>query len=797
MVISLNLLSKFVDLSGISLDELIHTLTFSGFEVEGVSTLAKAKGLVIGEILEVKEHPDSDHLHVLKVDEGAKRGIKQIVCGAPNVKEHLHIIVATEGAVIGRNDVKIVPSVIRGVESNGMCCSLLELGVDKSLLSEKQCNGIEELDSSSPVGEENVLEYLHLDDTLIEINVLANRSDCLSIYSFAQEVAALFNRKTVIESYNIPSTKKAEYKVNSLSQSCKQFSLRVVDSIKVKPSPAWLQEALRSQGIRSINNIVDIGNYAMLLTGRPLHMYDLDKVKTHEFVVRDDISGEFVALDDKTYLLEEGDVVVTDSSTPLCLGGIMGAACCAVSEETKRIGVECATFFPARVRRTSARIGLSSDSSSRFVKGIHPSNHLETLQLVSYLLQELAEAKDFEEIVTFDNTQEENREIKCSYSYINHRLGTEISSEKMDEVFASLDIKIKRLDEDNFIAIAPERRIDLKCNADLCEEIFRTIGLDQIKPTLPITPMTLGGLSESQRLKRAIREHLISLGLHETLTYTLVSEKESEDGALLTKNNTCYKLLNPMTVEHACVRKSLLSSLLDVVSYNRAHQLYDMAIFETTSIETKEANFTSLGIVLTGNKKERGLLSQRSYSYYDISGIFSSILTMLALNGSRVKIEPLHDEVFHPGRSAQIIVNNKLIGVMGELHPTYLAKRDLDLTYALELNLSALLELKTSPLKMEQISKYPFVTRDYAFVIKKEVSFKEIEMMIRKRSSSLIKKIEVFDVYEGEHVISGYKSIALRLTYVAMDHTLKENEINEAENKALQAMTALGAELRK
>ncbi len=797
MVISLNLLSKFVDLSGISLDELVHTLTFSGFEVEGVSTLAKASGLVIGEILEVKEHPDSDHLHVLKVDEGEKRGVKQIVCGAPNVKEHLHIIVATEGAVIGRDDVKIVPSVIRGVESNGMCCSLLELGVDKALLSEKQCSGIEELDDSVPVGEEKVLEYLHLDDTLIEINVLANRSDCLSIYSFAQEVAALFNRKVMIEKYDIPSNKKATYKVNSLTPSCKQFSLRVVNSIKVKPSPIWLQEALRSQGIRSINNIVDIGNYAMLLTGRPLHMYDLDKISTHEFVVRDDISGEFVALDDKTYPLENGDVVVTDSTNPLCLGGIMGAACCAVSESTKNIGVECATFFPARVRRTSSRIGLSSDSSSRFVKGIHPSNHLETLQLVSYLLKELADAKDFEEIITYDVREAENREIKCSYSYINHRLGTEISNDKMDEVFASLDIKINRLDDDNFIAIAPERRIDLKCNADLCEEIFRTIGLEQIKPTLPITPMTLGGLTSPQRLKRAIREHLISLGLNETLTYSLVSEKESEDCVLLTKNNTCYKLLNPMTVEHAYVRKSLLSSLLDVVTYNRAHQLYDMAIFETTSIETKEANFTSLAIVLTGNKKERGLLSQRSYNYYDIAGIFKSIMSMLSLTSSRVKIQPLNDPCFHPGRSAEILVNNKRIGVMGELHPSYLTKRDLDLTYALEINLSALLDLKTSPLKMEQISKYPFVTRDYAFVIKKEVSFKEIEMTIKKRSSSLIKEIDVFDVYEGEHVASGYKSIALRLTYVSMDHTLKENEINEAENKALEAMASLGAELRK
>lgn len=798
MIISLNLLKNFVDLNGITTDELVKTLTFSGFEVESVSTLAKAKGLVIGEIIEVKDHPNSDHLHVLKVDEGKNRGIKQIVCGAKNVKEHLHVIVATVGAIIGNDDIKINASTIRGVESEGMCCSLLELGVDKSLLSEYQQNGIEELPSTAPVGEEEVLKYLGLDDTLLEVTILANRSDCLSIYSFSKEVASLLKRKVTINEYSIPSQQKSDYTVLSKSENCKQFALRVIKNINVKPSPKWLSQALRSQGIRSINNIVDIGNYVMLLEGRPLHIYDLDKIKTKNFIVRDDIEGDFLALDEKTYKLEKGDIVITDGDTPLSLGGIMGSLSCAIDEKTKNIAIECASFVSARIRKTSSRIGLSSDSSSYFIKGINPSNEKETIELASYLLKEYADATNFFESIFYDVRQNVENKINCTYSYINHRLGTNIPSNQMDEVFSSFAIKIVHLGEDKFLAYPPSYRIDLKCDANLSEEIFRTIGLNEIKPTLPLIPMTLGQFTQEQKHKRLIREHLISIGLHEVLTYTLISQKAVNECALLTENNTAYKILHPMTIDHVYVRKSLIASLLDVVIYNHAHQENNVAIFEISSLETKENNFSSLAIILNGEKSEVGILKKRKYDFFDISGIFNAILTMLGISLNRLKLIPLKtSEYFHPGRSVEVLLNNKRIGVFGELHPSYLKNKDLDTTIALEINLSELFNMKTSPLKMSQISKYPAVKRDYAFVIKKDIAFKDIELAIKKSGSSLISKIEIFDIYEGEHIISGFKSIALRLTYISMDHTLKEQEINDAENKAIKAITTLGASLRK
>ena len=797
MKVSLKLLSNFVDLKNISVDELVHRLTFTGLEVEGVERLAKASSIVIGQILEVKDHPDSDHLHVLRVDLGSNYGVEQIVCGAPNVRVGMKIIVARIGAKLGFNDFEIKPSVIRGVESFGMCCSLSELGVEKSLLSEKQLNGIEELSDEATVGNENVLEYLGLDDVLIDINVLANRSDVLSIYSLAREVGAVLNRKVSIPSYIVESNKEASFSVSSTSENCKQFALRAVYGVNVKASPEFLSSALRGAGIRSINNIVDIGNYVMLLTGRPIHMYDLDKISTSTFVVRDDLVGDFVALDENTYKMEKGDLIVTDGNNPLCYGGIMGASSCAVDENTKNIAIEVATFTPARIRRTSSRIGLSSDSSSRFIKGIHPSNEDEVLHLASYLLKEYADCASFEEIVKYDVRGDLSRSINCSYSYINHRLGTSLSSEEMDEVFASLEIKINRVNDDEFIAIPPLHRIDLKIDADLSEEIFRTIGLDKINPVLPVSQMTIGKLNDFQRRKRIIREHLISSSLTEVLTYTLVSPSEASELVSLTSNDTCYSIKNPMTQDHSVVRKSSLRSLVNVLLYNNAHQKDDVAIFETTSIETKESNFTSLGILLSGKKVEQGSLRKVDYSFYDLAGIFDSILSILGISKNRIKMVRSTSSFYHPGRSVDVYIGKNKVCTYGELHPTTLKELKINKTYCLEMNLNAFLDLKSSPLKMYQYSRFPSVKRDYAFVCKVDLSCEDILSAIKKNSSGIIINQEVFDVYTGEHVENGFKSVALRVTYSSLDHTLKEDEINNAESKALKAIASLGCELRK
>ena len=390
---SLNLIKKYVDLSNISVDEIVNKLTFSGLEVEEVSKVADATNLVIGEILTCVDHPDSDHLHVLQVNLGEKYGVKQIVCGAPNARAGLKVIVAMVGAELKKHNITISSGVIRGVPSEGMCCSLSELGVDKALLSQKQLEGIEELSEDAPVGEENVLEYLSLDDCILDINVLANRSDCLATYSLAKELGALFNREVNIPTYNFDNELSSPLKVSSLTNKCKQFSLKLIEGIKVKPSPKWLSSYLMSNGIRSINNIVDIGNYIMILTGQPIHMYDMDKLSSKEFIVKDNLECDFVALDEKTYQVTNGDICITNNNKIGCLGGVMGALFCQVDENTVNVAVESANFDGATIRRTTVKTGLSSDSSAHFIKGIDPTQDEEVLNLAAHLLIELADAE--------------------------------------------------------------------------------------------------------------------------------------------------------------------------------------------------------------------------------------------------------------------------------------------------------------------------------------------------------------------------------------------------------------------
>ena len=763
---SLNLIKKYVDLSNISVDEIVDKLTFSGLEVEDVTKIADASNLVIGEILTCEDHPDSDHLHVLQVNLGEKYGVKQIVCGAPNARAGLKVIVAMVGAELPRHNIVISKGVIRGVESEGMCCSLSELGVDKSLLTQKQLEGIEELSEDAPVGEENVLEYLSLDDCILDINVLANRSDCLAVYSLAKELGALFDRKVTIPSYSFDNELDSPLVVSSETEHCKQFSLKLVEGIKVCTSPKWLSSYLMSHGIRSINNIVDIGNYIMILTGQPIHMYDMDKLACKEFIVKDDLKCDFVALDDNTYQVDNGDICITNNNQIGCLGGVMGAAFCEVDENTVNVAVESANFDPATIRRTTVRTGLSSDSSAHFIKGIDPTQDQEVLALAAHLLVELADAQKIYKTVRYSVLNNEETKINCSYSYINNRLGYEFTKEEIDDVLTRLDIKLLPVDEDNFVAIPPHHRIDLKVDANLSEEVFRFIGLDRIKPKLPEMVTTVGGLTPAQNNKKRIREHLISHGFNEILTYTLVSPTLNEKFVVL-NNDAAIEVMNPMTVEHSLVRRGLISSVLEVVEYNIAHQNKDLSLFEVSDITTDKQRYQELCVVLNGNKVSLSL-SKVPFTYYDIKGVFESIMQILGLDTKRYRFERLTDsKYFHPGRSAKIIVNGKLAGVMGEIHPLY--SKNIGVTYLLDVNLSMLLDLRVSSKKMQPISKFPSVERDYAFVVKKDVLVDQIINLVKKESHGLISNVSIFDVYEGEFLPEGFKSVALKVTYSSLN----------------------------
>jgi phenylalanyl-tRNA synthetase beta chain len=799
MKASWNWLASRVDLSGVAPKEAADKLTFAGVEVDGISRISSATNLVIGEIVECEKHPDSDHLHVLKVDEGPKYGIHQIVCGAPNARKGLKVIVAREGAVLP--EVTIKKSVIRGVESDGMCCALYELGVDKKYLSEKQCAGIEELPEDAKVGDEDVLSYLGLDDTVLDLDLLANRSDLYALNNVAYELSAVLDRplkKQPAEKGGKAKKAKTSFKVSSATAKCPIFLSRVVRGVKVAPSPRWLSDFLRSEGVRSINNVVDVGNYVMLVTGQPLNMYDYSKLPEESLSVVDDYEGDFVAMDGNTYKLVKGDLLVTSGGRGMCLAGIMTSKECEVTPESKDIVIEAAYFDGASIRHTSNRLGLASESSSRFVKGINPEGQKEALDLAASLLDSLCGADAIEDEASYDVYDHKQKTIDVTLGYINSRLGTSFS---MDEVVSALKRDHMGVERkgDSLRVTPPSFRIDMDGAADVSEEAIRLLGYENVPSKLPQVDL-YSGLTYEQKARRGVRSYLRAVGLSEVLTYTLVKEDEANRFDYLS-GAKALRLKNPMTVDHEYVRKGLLPSLLSCASFNVSHGSRDAAIFELSDIDAEGYEASHLGGALIGLSRERGYLDSRPYDFFDAKGLVYAVLSVLGINEKRVRLERLKDNgkgEFHPGRSACLYVGKELIAVFGELHPEALRHYGLGKSgVAFEIKLSSLLSLKTGAPKASAPSRFPSIYRDLAFVVGKGVSYDEIKREI-SRVDKLVREVDVFDIFEGKGIGEGKKSVAVSLVFYSEERTLKDEEVAEAMNRIVAALKkSFQAEVRQ
>ena len=781
MLVSLNEISKYVDISGLSKEEIASRLTFSGIEVEEIKTLSKATSLVVGKVISCIPHPNSDHLHVCKVD--IKDEILDIVCGAPNCKEGIKVIVAKVGAKLPGGEIKA--GEIRGYKSNGMLCALNELGVDPKYLKEEQIKGIEILSDDFEVGDSDILHKLGLDDVILDLSLLANRSDCYSLFNVSREIGALFNRKVNILEANDDSTyEEKEFKVDSLTPNCKEFSVKIVKGIEVKDSPDWLKNCLRSEGIRTINNIVDLGNYIMLLTGQPIHMYDYDKLVKKELIVRSDINEKFIALDEKEYSIHEGDICVTSSGKTMCLGGIMGGLDSEVTNDTKNIVIEVANFNHASIRRTSSRLGLVSDSSQRFVKGINKDQVDYVLNLTTNLLKTISNVDSISNIIKYDVLNHDKKLISCSVDYINNRLGTNFEYEKIKDILQLLYFKFVESDGNKFIVEVPSFRIDVEGKADLSEEIIRYIGLDTISPTLPFMETTVGGKSKDEQKEDVICSFLSNNGLYRVLTYTLVNKKMSESFKILNKSDG-YVIKNPLTEDHKYVRTNLLPSLINCANYNLNHQNNNFGIYEISHIDSMQKNEIHLGVVLVGKKYKQDKITGESYSYYDAKGIVDTILDMFNISLTRVKYTRFETDEFHPNRSALVLLDNKPLCVMGDIYPT--KKEIKDSMILLEMNLSVLFATKSKNIKFEPISAYPQSSRDYAFIIDDSINYIDIKNEVKK-CSSLIKEVSVFDIYKGKNLAQNEKSIALTVVFESNDHTLKDNEIDEVHNKIVETL---------
>ncbi|MGN1345029.1 MAG: phenylalanine--tRNA ligase subunit beta, partial [Traorella sp.] len=549
MITSKKWLSQYMDLSDISVEELANRLTTAGLEVEGLHPMAVGTNLTIGEIVECVDHPDSDHLHVCQVDLGDS--CEQIVCGAPNCRKGLKVIVAKPGAVLPDGTIK--NGKIRGVESNGMICSLLELGVDSKSLTDYQKNGIEELGSDAVVGGDP-LAYLGLDDTLIDVGLTPNRSDCMASFALAKEVGAILHKEVCLPKYEGASDigEPTQLKVSSTTEKCPLFLGKVIKEVTIKPSPKWIQETLHAAGIKAINNVVDISNLVMLETGQPTHFYDINKMH-QDIVVSTGFDCIYTALDGVDYKIEPEDIMITTHGNPVGIAGLMGGDDSKIDESTKGIIIEVATFNYVQCRNTARRLNITSDASVRNAKEIEPGAPKKAMDRCVQLLLEYADAKGIEETAVYGDCEAKNRELCVSKERINKRLGTNYTSEEMCDVLRWLDFS-PVCEGDQISLSIPSYRADIKIEADVSEEIIRLIGFDTLKATLPEMEMTQGKLDKRQQMTRTIRTLLTGMGAYESETYTLVGQKEVDDAVLGLL--PVVELASPMSEERKYVRNS-------------------------------------------------------------------------------------------------------------------------------------------------------------------------------------------------------------------------------------------------
>ncbi len=785
MKISLNWIQKYVDLTGITPREIAKKLTMAGIEVEAIDPLAHGTNLVTATVIDARLMENSDHLSICQVDMGAQYGKTQIVCGAPNIKTGQKVIVARPGAEL--KDVKIGKSSIRGHESNGMICSLLELGIAEKFLSQASIDGIEVLPATTEIGREDVLAMLGLSDTILSLKLLANRPDGLGLYNIAREIALLFDRPIKPWEQVLPPGKKARFNVKVTTTKCPQFTIRTVHGIALGLTPQYMKESLMSMGMRPINPLVDIANYVMLLTGQPLHIYDLDKLEEPALTIVDDRNQKFIALDGQTYDVIDGDIVIMSGKTIACLAGVMGSEHTAVGLKTKNIAIEAANFYSAQIRQTSIRLNLPSESSQRFIKGINPHQAEAVLDLTINLIGEVLGYQSYSSSVSHDVVNHELKRIPFTYETINERLGTKFSKKTIDATLQKVGIIITETKE----AIIPAHRIDIDEVADLAEEVIRIQGFEQIDVKLPALTALHAGLRHEQVKLDDIRTLLRHRGLDEIVSYTLLHQKEINKFRFLNQDEV-HRLSNPMTDEHEYVRASLLYSMLKVANYNASRQNKSLGIFEISSIETKAIRTTNLGIVLVGDKSLRGQLMTKPYDFYDLKGLLEAMMNVLGIDGGRYRLERVtnYQAELHPGQSATIIVDNRIIGIMGVLSPNAISQFDFNKApvIMLELDVGLLIKTPTSNTKMAPLSRFPLVMRDLSIIISESYDAQTIIKTIRKTNKELIRQVDIFDIYQGNHIPQGKKSLALTITLNSDRRTLTEGECSDVIEKIKVAL---------
>ena len=778
MILSRKFVNDYTPLSKIDNETLANSLLKLGNEYEDMKPLCVHENLVIGKVIECNAHPKSDHLKICKID--IKSEVLNIVCGAPNMKEGIKVIVALPGCILPEGTIR--QSTILGCESNGMCCSLLELGIDKKYLSEEDINGICILGEDAEVGTDPI-KYLELDDYLIDLELTANRADLLSVLGLAYESAVITGEDVTLPDTTYKTIKdniKDHLQLKVDTPNVYTFLSKRVNNIKIEESPLWLKNRLMACGIRSINNVVDISNFVMLETGQPLHFYDADKLgKT--LGVRNAKHGEtLVTLDNEERLLDTDDIVIVNDNRVVGLAGVMGGLDTEIDENTKNVVIECAIFNGGNIRKTSKKL-LRSEASIRYEKGLDVNRCYMAMDRACHMLECYANGSVLSGMLEYNTLDRKEKVITIKLEKINSVLGYKLKDEDVINVFKKLHFDVK-VDKHTFEVIVPTRRIDISIEEDLIEEVSRVYGVDNINSTLPEFPSTPG---RYRKLDRIVRNIMVSLGLNEVITYSLINEKDvfgftnDEFGIIRVKD--------PLTEERTVLRHSIISSLLDVYKYNKARNTKDLGIFEISKcfslINGEYIEEKKIAALMRGSYTEG--LNKEYYDFYTVKGIVENLLDSLGYKNRYAFVRGELPEEMHPTKSAYISISNKKIGLFGCVHP----KISKDEIYVLEINLDTLLDIPKEQMKFKEFSKFPGISKDLAFELPKEVINDDVLHTIKEAGKKLLTKVEVFDYYEGDKIEKGKKSIAYNLYFESNEKTLSDEEVTPIFESIINLVT--------
>lgn len=787
-----------IDVDSVKLGDI---LTMTGSKVETVEQKGNdIKNVVVGKILEIKKHENSDHLVVTQVDLGNEK--VQIVTGANNIKEGDIVPIAKDGSELP-GGVKIKKGLLRGVESCGMMCSVGELGLDIVNYPGQIENGIMILDKEleKDLGKD-IVEVLNLKEDIIEFEITPNRPDCLSIEGLGREVAASLGKEfknprknideKIVENKEEIEGLKVDIEAPDL---CYRYIARMVKNVKIGPSPEWLTRRLNACGIRSINNIVDITNYVMLEMGQPMHAFDINSIEGKHITVRRAKNGEKITtLDKQERILDENDLVIADTKKPVAIAGVMGGLNSEIEKDTQTVVFESAVFYGGGVRKTAKKVGLRTESSARYEKGLSSENAIRAVNRAVELVELIGAGQEVEGKIDVYPTKQKINKIKLDVEKINNLLGTNIEKEEMIKILEKLDIKVE-----NDMAIAPYFRMDLEFVADIAEEVVRFYGYDKLETTLIKADTTLGIRNKEQKIEKTIKDMLVNNGLSEIYTYGFVSEQDLEKSniskELIEKSIT---IINPLSDEYKLMRPTTIPSMMQILATNANKKNQNVKLFDISRNYRNLNNEVENGEV----PEQENILTLGMYGddvdFYTLKGLIENVLEAVSVNRYDI-VKETENGSYHPGRCANITVGKDVIATIGEVHPAVLENYGIEKrAYLAEVNVTKIVKYSRQNKKYVEVPKFPAVERDIAVIVDEKVEVGQIEKIITKKSKKLLESATLFDIYRDEKIGANKKSVAYSLIFRDKKKTLSDEEINTAmENIISELEKVLGAELRK